>query len=193
MILISLLGISYAKDALQASADYLRSAPAFLIQYSVKQHISFSDETKHQKGSLLFDLGGHFYLKSQNIEISLDDQEYREYRIPAKQILVKNAKNANILSPAQFLYKYLECPILSQQKKGNSLQLELNPKGKFKEAKTLTVWLNSQSFAPQRVRYTDSGNNSYEYTIGSLQAQKSAELSRFKIKEKAGIEVVDLK
>lgn len=155
--------------------------------------MDLNGQSKTQKGSLVFDHQGHFQLKSSNIIISLDDQEYREYRISSKQILLKKATAANVMSPAQILYKYLECPVIGESKSGNLIELKLNPKGKFREAKTLKVWLNAKSFAPVKVQYQDASNNSYTYTLSSLKPQGARKAEQFRIQAPSGVETVDLR
>lgn len=178
---------------MESSAALLRSAPVFSLNYSVVQYNDLKGQKTTQSGKLIFDHQGHFQLSSPAIAISLDDAEYREYRISAKQMMVKKAVAANVLSPAQMLYKYLECPVLSESKEGSLIKLKLNPKGKFREAQSLFVWLNPKTFAPSKVNYTDAGNNSYTYSISALKSLPAMKASQFRINPKAGTETIDLR
>jgi outer membrane lipoprotein carrier protein len=94
------------------------------------------------------------------------------------------------------LLEYFTVRLKLPEKKGDGYRLELDPKYAriSKRLKSMTLWIDDETFGPQRLKYVEPGGDSVEYTFTDIKRNVPIPGDRFALKLPPGVSnrVVDL-
>jgi outer membrane lipoprotein carrier protein len=96
----------------------------------------------------------------------------------------------------QTLLEYFTVRLKLPEKKGDPYRLELDPKYAriAKRLKSMTLWIDDETFFPQRLKYVEPGGNSVEYAFSDVKRNVTMPGDRFALKLPPGVtnRVIDL-
>lgn len=187
-----------AKEAMEKSKAWFKSARAWSLDYQVQVFYADSPDFASQKGSLLVTSGDKFVLDIAGIKFYSDGESLWQYNVEQKQVLIKAVEDlSSQLHPSELLFKYLNCDAREMSEgefNGKKLWvLKLDPSKYEGQFSQMEVWLSKKDFSPVRLFTVDPEGNGSWYNIVNLKVVKKFSDNDFKYKSIPGVDEIDMR
>jgi outer membrane lipoprotein carrier protein len=189
---------STARHAMTRAVEYYRKAQSLSITFNADSYWSATEEWNAYKGSLWLSGKDKFHLFLPEVEMISDGRTLWKYSRENKQVVVENfEESGENVHPSQILFDFLKCKPRGMkevvEKKKKYLQIDLDVPGNSKSYDSLQVFLETESFAPYKIKTVDAADNKAVYTITSIKRNVKFKEKSFQFTVPRGVEEVDLR
>ncbi len=151
-------------------------------------------------GEMMLDGLDKFRITTPDQTIVSDGETMWTYSRLENQVLIDNVqKDSQTLMPRDILFSYTqdyEAVVWQQDIQFNgepALILRLLPRDEDKYIQETTVWVNTESWKPMQIQFTDINENETVYTINSIEEDPAISDTTFEFEPDTTMEVIDVR
>ncbi|HKJ68027.1 MAG TPA: outer-membrane lipoprotein carrier protein LolA [bacterium] len=152
------------------------------------------------RGEMMLDGLDKFRITTPDQTIVSDGQTMWTYSRLENQVLIDNVqKDSQTLMPKDILFSYTqdyEAMVWQQDIRFNgepALILRLLPRDEDKYIQETQVWVNTESWKPMQIQFTDINENETVYTINSIEEDPAISDTTFAFEPDTTMEVIDVR
>ncbi len=190
--------LSPADSLLQKAVAYHREAQDLTLAFKAKTYQAAVDKEAEYSGTLRLKGAGKFRLEIPGTRIVSDGKTVWEHHEANKQVLIKSLDHWDSGAlPAEALLRFLDARPLSHEEvregKTRLHKLQLDPTGKVKNLRSLTVYLRADTHKVHKIETVDLSENTAEYRLTRVEAGTGLKDKLFTYAVPKGVEAVDMR